>query len=200
MFCFVCALPASEATKKLPNVLWILLDDISTERFPEYGNTALEGLLPGWERLKQDPNTVYYEHFYSPSSLCSPSQVALFSGMEPADIGGQYHLALADLPGKAPYATVPPPDVKFLPEILRSMGYWSVGGGKLDYQVAEVVPTFYNFIAGGAYSDVTSYQDEVWDPAITTGRPFFGMLNIMDLHQLISSKYKSLCSFSEFRR
>lgn len=175
------------ANEKHPNILWILLDDISTERFPESGNTALQGLLPGWDRLKSDPNTVYYEHFYSPSSMCAPSQVALFSGMEPADIGGQYQLSTANIPGKAPYATVPPPEVKFLPEILREMGFWSSAGGKLDYQVAEVIPTFYNKVLGGAFSDVTSYQDGFWDPAIEMGRPFFGMINLMDMHQLLST-------------
>jgi hypothetical protein len=69
------------------------------------------------------------------------------------------------------------------------MGYWAVGGGKLDYQVGEVMPTFYNEIAGGAFSDITSFQDRVWDPAIELNRPFFGMLNAMDTHQLVSSKF-----------
>ena len=68
-----------------PNVLWILLDDISTERVPESGNDALKGLLPGIEELKND-GAVYYSHFYSPSSVCAPSQVSLFSGMEPGKI------------------------------------------------------------------------------------------------------------------
>eukprot|EP00040_Diaphanoeca_grandis_P029241 m.170866 g.170866 ORF g.170866 m.170866 type:complete len:370 (-) comp31623_c0_seq1:1895-3004(-) len=170
------------------NVLWILLDDISTERFPESGNEVLEGLLPGFDELKAD-GAVYYPHFYSPSSVCAPSQVALFSGMEPGNIGGQYQFAGDTIPGKAPYQTVPPPDVKFLPEKLRELGYWSTGAGKLDYQVAEIVPTFYNKITGGFLSDVTSSTilGNVWGPALEQDRPWFGMLNMMDHHQFVTS-------------
>jgi arylsulfatase A-like enzyme len=73
---------SSENGDKL-NVLWILIDDVSTDRFPEFGNEALKGLLPGLEEFKAD-GAVYYPHLYSPSSVCAPSQVALFPGMEPA--------------------------------------------------------------------------------------------------------------------
>lgn len=111
------------------------MDDVSTERFPESGNQALEGLLPGLEEFKAD-GAVYYEHFYSTSSVCAPAQVALFSGMEPADIGGQYQFSNNQIPGKLVYRTVPPDEVEFAPEKFRSFGYWSTGGGKLDYQVS----------------------------------------------------------------
>jgi len=171
-----------------PNVLWILLDDISTERYPESGNDALKGLLPGIEELKND-GAVYYPHFYSPSSQCAPSQVSLFSGMEPGNIGGQYQFAGDILEGKANYQTVPPPEVIFMPEKLRELGYWSTGAGKLDYQVADVIPTLYNQITGGFLSDITSDEvlNSAWGPALKQNRPFFGMFNMMDHHQFLSS-------------
>ena len=56
--------------RDMPNILWLMIDDISTERFPEAGNEALEGLLPGFDEFKAD-GAVYYPHFYSPSSLCA---------------------------------------------------------------------------------------------------------------------------------
>ena len=65
----------NEDAKKY-NVLWILLDDISTERFPESGNQALDGMLPGFDELKDD-GAVYYPYFYAPSSMCAPVQVVV---------------------------------------------------------------------------------------------------------------------------
>jgi arylsulfatase A-like enzyme len=74
--------PMARAGGGLPNVLWLLLDDVSTDRFPKSGKDALKGKLPGFVELKTD-GALYYSQFYSPSSVCAPSQVALFSGMEP---------------------------------------------------------------------------------------------------------------------
>jgi N-sulfoglucosamine sulfohydrolase len=180
---------SKETDKKKPsNILWILLDDISTERFPESGNQALKGMLPGFDELKDD-GAVYYPHFYAPSSYCAPAQVALFSGMEPGDIGGQYQFSTDIVPGKATYATVPPPEVMFAPEKFRSLGYWSTAAGKLDYQVGEVMPTFYNEITGGLLVDTLqpSVLSRIWEPAMEQDRPFYGMLNMMDTHQLITA-------------
>ena len=58
--CF-CAAPTP--TKRKYNVLWMLIDDVSVERFPESGNTALEGLLPGFNELKAD-GAIYYDNLY----------------------------------------------------------------------------------------------------------------------------------------
>lgn len=177
----------NEDAKKY-NVLWILLDDISTERFPESGNQALDGMLPGFDELKDD-GAVYYPYFYAPSSMCAPVQVALFSGMEPGTIGGQYQFSTDTIKGKADYATVPPPEVMFAPEYFRSLGYWSTAAGKLDYQVGEVMPTFFNEINGGLLVDTIqpNVLNRLWEPAMEQGRPFFGMLNMMDTHQFVTS-------------
>jgi hypothetical protein len=107
--------------------------------------------------------------------------------MEPGDIGGQHQFAANEIPGKASYRTVPPPDVEFIPEKLRALGYYASAGGKLDYQVGDVMPIFFNNILGGAFSDVSSYVDQAWMPSIEQDRPFFAMINMMDNHQLIST-------------
>jgi arylsulfatase A-like enzyme len=117
-----------EGREKLPNVLWLLLDDVSTYIFPESGNDALKGKLPGFAELKTD-GAVYYSHFYSPSSACAPSQVALFFGMEPGGIRGQHQFTESEIPGKASYHAVPPPGVEFIPEKIRALGYYASAGG-----------------------------------------------------------------------
>ena len=185
--------PMAKGIPKKYNVLWMLIDDVSTERFPESGNSALEGKLPGLEELKND-GAVYHPHLYSPSSMCAPAQAALFSGMDPGVFGGHNQFTGDVIPGLNKYKTVPKPEVKFMPEFLREQGYWSTAAGKLDYQVADVIPTFYNEINGGFMSDTTSPSilDRIADPAVNQSRPFFGMLNLMDTHQLLSSLSRPL--------
>ena len=114
----------SEVKSKKYNVLWMLIDDVSTERFPESGNSALRGKLPGFDELKQD-GAVYHKHLYAPSSVCAPAQAALFSGIDPGVMGAQNQFAGDELPGLSKYKTVPEPDVKFMPEFLREQGYWA---------------------------------------------------------------------------
>ena len=125
-----------------PNIMWMLVDDSTTDKWPESGNMALAGKMPGFAELKAS-GAVFYSHAYSAAPLCAPSQVSLLTGMNPGDVGGQHQFAAANMPGKANYRTVPPAEVKFFPEIARGWGYWATGAGKLDYQVGEVMPTFY---------------------------------------------------------
>merc|ERR1719473_2182563 len=37
-----------------PNILWMLVDDSTTDKWPESGNQALKGKMPGFEQLKKD--------------------------------------------------------------------------------------------------------------------------------------------------
>jgi len=168
------------------NVVMLLIDDVSTERFPDTGNEALKGKMPGLTELKED-GAVFYPHFYSSSSICAPAQSAMFAGMDPGDLGSHQQFSHDKNAGKAHYATVPPPDVIFIPEYLRGMGYYTTGGGKLDYQVATVVPTFYNKILGGTYTDINSYMEQAWTVPVERGMPFMTMLNMMDNHENLSS-------------
>merc|ERR1711981_1078481 len=69
------------------------------------------------------------------------------------------------------------------------MGYWATGAGKLDYQVGEVMPTFYNEITGGFLVDSLNndVQSRLVDPALERGIPFFAMINLMDVHQFLTA-------------
>ena len=175
-------------TQKKFNVLWMLIDDVSTERFPESGNEALKGKLPGIQELRDD-GAIYYSNLYAPSSICAPAQAALFSGMDPGAFGAHNQFAGDRIPGLGDYRAVPPPEVEFMPETLRKMGYYATGAGKLDYQVGDVMPTFYNEITGGFLVDTLSPAvfDRIADPAIALDRPFFSMLNFMDVHQFLTA-------------
>ena len=71
------------------NVMFVLLDDVSSDRFPFTGNKALEGKLPGIKELMDDGG-VEYTNFYTFSSLCGPAQGALHSGTLSTDFGAQH--------------------------------------------------------------------------------------------------------------
>jgi hypothetical protein len=119
--CF-CAAPTPN--KRKYNVLWMLIDDVSVERFPESGNTALEGLLPGFDELKAD-GAVFYDNLYAPSSICAPAQASIFSGMDPGRIGAHHQFAGDNIEGLREYKSTPPPEVEFMPEILRQAEFGS---------------------------------------------------------------------------
>jgi hypothetical protein len=119
--CF-CAAPTP--TKRKYNILWMLIDDVSVERFPESGNTALEGLLPGFDELKAD-GAIFYDNLYAPSSICAPAQASIFSGMDPGRIGAHHQFAGDNIEGLREYKSTPPPEVEFMPEILRQAEFGS---------------------------------------------------------------------------
>ena len=161
-----------------PNVLFVLWDDISADRFPEWGNAALRGKLPGIEQLKAD-GAITYKNFYTQSSLCGQAQAALNFATTPSAIGAQ-HFAHGGA-----YA-VPPDDVISMTEMFRKHNYWTVGVGKLDFQVSgAALNTFLDKQAGGSRADATDpqYVKEWWDPALEDERPFFTFANMMDQHE-----------------
>jgi len=168
------------------NVVFLLVDDVSSERFPETGNAALKGKLPGFTELKED-GMIFYPYHYSSSSICAPAQAGLFAAMEPGNLGAHQQFASNEYAGKRNYKPVPPPEVQFIPEKLRGMGYYTTGGGKLDYQVADVIPTFYTKILGGTYTNINGYMEQAWTPAIEMGVPFLTVLNMMDNHENLST-------------
>jgi arylsulfatase A-like enzyme len=169
------------------NIMWILLDDISTEILPHgfNSNPYLADKLPGIYQLKMD-GAITYPNFYSSASMCAPAQTAFMSGMHPGNLGGQHQFATDTTVGKSPYAVVPPPEVLFITEYMRQDGYYATGGGKLDFQVADAVPTFFDRILGGGFTDLTkpSVIDNIWKPAQEMDKPFFSIWNIMDHHEV----------------
>jgi len=172
----------------MKNVLFLMADDLSADRFPEAGNGALVGKIPGIQELKDD-GAVWYPNFNTAATVCAPSQASLTAGIEPGNFGAQNHMAGPTSPAKIPYRALPPPEVQFIPEKLRSLGYWSVGGGKLDYQVAETIPTFYNEIDGAPFVNIMTFVEKVWTEAKERSLPFFGMVNMMDNHEQLTSLY-----------
>jgi arylsulfatase A-like enzyme len=95
--------------------------------------------------------------------------------MHQISIGAQ-HMRASSRP-EGGYASVPPPEVKAFPELLRAAGYYTFVTGKLDYQ-------FSGHQTGTGPFTIWDAEDA---PELWRGRapdqPFFGMLNFLETHE-----------------
>ena len=75
------------------------------------------------------------------------------------------------------YQSVPPPEVKAFPELLRAAGYATFTDFKLDYQFSGTGPDSGPF---------TIWDDEGFSAhwrELPRGRPFFGLINFFETHE-----------------
>lgn len=73
-------LAASAQTKRRPNILFILTDDLGYGDTGLYGQTAYQ--TPNLDQLAQDG--VRFRNAYSAQTVCTPTRVAFFTGRYPA--------------------------------------------------------------------------------------------------------------------
>ncbi|MEJ5330771.1 MAG: sulfatase-like hydrolase/transferase [Desulfobaccales bacterium] len=95
----------------LPHIILIVMDSVAAGRCSLYGHRR--DTTPGLRRLAD--KAVVYEHCFASSSWTLPSHVSLFSGLYPSQHGCTTDNLLY------------PGNYYPLPEILRSLGYHTVG-------------------------------------------------------------------------
>jgi len=164
------ALPVAargEGAPPRPNILLVVAEDFGP-RLGAYGDAV--AVTPRLDALAREG--VRYTHAFTVSGVCGPSRAALLTGTHPIGIGAQ-HMR----PGDRGYQTVPPPEVKAFPELLRGAGYYTFTDTKLDYQFSGM------FAGSGPF---TIWDDEGlftgWDER-DPGEPFFGLVNILVTHE-----------------
>ncbi|MDR1743831.1 MAG: sulfatase-like hydrolase/transferase [Dysgonamonadaceae bacterium] len=111
---------AQRAPEK-PNVVLILVDDVGYSDFGCYGS---EIETPNIDRLAN--NGIRLRHFYN-QARSAPTRAALMTGLYPHQVGNG---ALGKVPGYAAYQGYPNEENVFIPEVLSSVGYFSVMTGK----------------------------------------------------------------------
>ena len=113
------AVPAFSQQK--PNIVVILLDDVGYSDFGCYGS---EIETPNIDRLAE--NGIRLRHFYN-QARSAPTRASLMTGLYPHQIGNG---ALGKVPGYPAYQGYPNQNNVFIPEVLKTAGYFSVVTGK----------------------------------------------------------------------
>ncbi len=130
---------AAEAVATVPNVLFIVVDDLNTS-LGCYGNAAVKS--PNIDRLAA--RGVRFDRAYCQYPLCNPSRVSFLSGRRP-ETSGVYILATS--------ARTALPDAVMLPQFFRQRGYFTAGAGKVFHSVKMNDAASWDFYEDGPSED-----------------------------------------------
>jgi arylsulfatase A-like enzyme len=157
VLCLAGSLPAAAAPR--PNVLWIIVDDMSPH-FSCYGEKLIA--TPQVDRLAAEGTRFSQAHVTAP--VCSPCRSALITGMMQTSIGAHHHRS-----GRGKVRIALPSPVEPVPVLFRRAGYYTCigngqgSGGKPDARGK----TDYNFDW-----DKAMYDGNDWSGR-KEGQPFF---------------------------
>ncbi|WP_342807850.1 sulfatase [Alteromonas sp. M12] len=169
---FVCINPVAATEKgkdeKKPNILWLVLEDMSPI-LPDYGDNTISTPNISW--LAKEG--VKYVNVYSTSGVCAPSRAALALGMYPSAVGANHMRTTSntDETGLPSYAAVPPPEAKMLSQYMRELGYYTTNNYKTDYQFEA---------PKNAWDESGVYAHWRNRPA---DKPFFAVVNFTTTHE-----------------
>ena len=167
-FCFsLFSLLQAEAAER-PNVIWIVVDDMSPN-FSCYGETAIQ--TPHVDRLAAEG--VRFTRAYATSPVCSTFRSALITGMYQTTTGTHHHRS-----GRGAHRITLPAGVKPVPQLFQEAGYYTcIGSGLLDLDYrsqpftdrsrGRMGKTDYNFDWKRSI-----YDDNDWSRR-RSGQPFF---------------------------
>jgi arylsulfatase A-like enzyme len=150
-----------------PNILWIIVDDMSTN-FSCYGETAIQ--TPHVDRLARE-GTRFSKAFVT-APVCSPCRSALITGCYQTTIGAHHHRS-----GRGAVKIHLPDGIEPIPVLFKRAGYFTCIGG-FGTERGRMGKTDYNF----------EYDPAIYDAGDWTGRqpgqPFFMQV------QLHGGKYR----------
>ncbi|MFM7107430.1 MAG: sulfatase [Planctomycetaceae bacterium] len=166
--CLALAAPAAGAAKR-PNVLWIVVDDMSADFGCDGGPVA----TPHVDRLAREGTR--FAHAFVTAPVCSPCRSALVTGMEQTAIGAQHHRS-----GRGTEKIRLPAGVRPVPAIFHDAGWHTcIGdgvpaddGGAQDGR-GKLGKTDYNF-----EWDEAMYDGEDW-AGRRPGQPFFMQVQLL---------------------
>ena len=150
----------NEETLKSPNILWIIVEDQSSN----YGFQG-EGLVntPNVDKLAAEG--VVFENAYVTAPVCSASRSALITGMYQTSIGAQNHRS-----SRGTEKIYLPEGIKTIPELFKAAGYYTCSSSeRFDKKGKED----YNFV----YNSEDLYQGTDWTNR-NEGQPFFAQVHL----------------------
>ncbi len=168
---------SSQPETRLPNILWITVEDLSPRLGP-YGDSTVA--TPNIDRLAAQG--IRYTSVFSVSGVCAPSRAALITGMYPTSIGAQHMRTISrtssidkvtdpEALAIPVYEAVPPPEVRCFTEYLRARGYYCSNNAKTDYQFHPPITAW----------DESS-REAHWRKR-PPGIPFFAVFNFNTTHE-----------------
>jgi arylsulfatase A-like enzyme len=158
------------AATERPNILILIAEDLSAH-VGAFGDPAAR--TPNLDRLAAQG--VRFPNTFTTAGVCAPSRASLITGVHQISLGAQ-HMRTSTSPVGG-YLSVPPPEVKAFPELLRAAGYHTFTDRKLDYQCSGVVAGSGPFTIWDAEGASASFENA---PA---GKPFFGLVNFFITHE-----------------
>ncbi|OGV65088.1 MAG: sulfatase [Lentisphaerae bacterium RIFOXYA12_FULL_48_11] len=154
----VAALPGflKAADGKLPNILWIVAEDMNPN-LGCYGDP--DAVTPNLDKFARE--SLRYLNCWSTAPVCAPARTTLITGVYPTSTGAEHMRSLVKMPGF----------MKMYPQLLREAGYYCTNCAKEDYNLEKP----------GEVWDVSSKKGH-WKnrPA---GKPFMAVFNIEKTHE-----------------
>jgi len=149
----------------LPNIVFIIADDISWDDFGCYGNTDVR--TPNIDRVAGEG--LLFTNMYLTASSCSPSRTSIISGRYPHNTGAaELHTPL-------------PAHVPVFPEFLQEAGYFTAASGK--WHMGESARRAFDTLA---ISEIGLSGSESWlnvMRALPADQPFFLWFASLDAHR-----------------
>jgi arylsulfatase A-like enzyme len=156
------------ADKSSPNILWIVVDDMSCD-FGYQGQTLVD--TPHVDRLAKEG--VVFSNAYVTAAVCSSSRTSMITGMYQASIGAHNHPS-----GRGTVKQYLPEPVRMVPELLKEAGYYlsNTNIGFKNFGKAD-----YDFV----WDNKGLYDAPDWSGR-KPGQPFFAQI------QLLGGKLRNL--------
>jgi uncharacterized sulfatase len=144
------------AEGRLPNILWIVCEDINPN-LGCYGDP--NAVTPNLDKFAAE--SLRYLNCWSTAPVCAPARTSLITGVYPPSTGAEHMRSLVKKPAF----------IKMYPQILREAGYYCTNCAKEDYNLEK----------DGEPWNVSSKKGH-WKnrPA---GQPFMAVFNIEKTHE-----------------
>lgn len=88
VFAGACATPATDATPKAPNILFVMIDDLGWKDIRPQGNEQF--ITPNLDRFAEQ--STRFTDFYAAAPVCSPTRAACITGLAPARLKVTNHI------------------------------------------------------------------------------------------------------------
>ena len=171
LFALLCALCGQPSAAQQPNILWILVDDMSPH-FSCYGETAIR--TPNVDALAADGTR--FSRAFVTAPICSISRSALMTGRYQTSIGCQNHRS-----GSAKFPITLAADTPIVAQLFKKAGYNTsnvsfdafMRTGADAEKPTDIAKTDYNFV----WDRPTTFDTTHWSHR-SDGQPFFAQVQL----------------------